>query len=273
MEEDTNEELMTLREFYKNPAGKSTSEHLTIGGLHYMYRTRYEGVVERLKKKIPLTIFSENETSYYYYFLIPSDTRQMDYDVIIHFYEESENPDDTHMSMKDWKVEFFSNCPSFVFTYAYVYNEKGYFIKDLSNKLGKIVLSNKPKEKNPRMVLMWDKSIYYAMHHVMNNIRLNQRYMVKRNAVPFNKEELFSSIRTFEQIMNQLSSPEGQKMDSVELQRKIHKGSLTGINKVYRNAKDLAKNKTSKLKNIITPRKKNSKGKIVGKPKIDGHSR
>jgi hypothetical protein len=263
---------MTLREFYKNPMGKNGVETLTTNASSYVFKLRYEGVINRLKKKMPVKIYTESETSFYYHFLVPSDTRNMNYDVVIHFYENVENPDDTHMSLKDWNVEFFSNCPSFVFTYAFVYKHYGYFIPFLSDKLGKIVLNNKPVTKNPSMTLLWDKSIFYAIHHIMLHTQYSQRYMAKRNAIPFNPNELFGTIRTFEQIMSEIAGTKGKELKGAELHRKIHEGSLTGVNRVVKNAKTKAKEKIDGFKKVFSGSKKNSKGKIIGKPKITGNS-
>lgn len=261
-------EPMTLRNFYKNPSGGSSSA-LALGAARYGFEKRYEGVTKKLKKKLPVTIFRESDTSFYYHILVPSDTRSMDYDVVVHFFDPVEDPEKTHMSLKDWQVEFFSNCPSFVFTYAYAYNKNGLLIESLKDKLGADVLSKKPVEKNPQLILLWDKSIYYAIHHIMTHVQYSQRYFAKRNAQEYNPNTFVATIRSFEAIMGELSGTSGKKMDIATLTRKVRETD-------YSRAKKEVKKKMGSAVKTITglthtsglKGNRNSRGKIIGKPKI-----
>ena len=266
-------EPITLRNFYKNPSGGSASA-LALGAVRYGFERRYEGVTKKLKKKIPVTIFRENDTSFYYHLLVPSDTRSMDYDVVIHFFETVEDPEKTHMSLKDWQVEFFSNCPSFVFTYAYAYNKNNLLIGWLGDKLGSEVLGNKPNEKNPSLLLLWDKSIFYAIHHIMTHVQFSQRYFAIRNSREFNQESFAAAIRPFDSIMFELSGEHGKKMDAATLTRKVRETD-------YSRTKKAVKKKISSAVRTIkglthtsgSNEHRNSRGKITGKPKIKGSSR
>lgn len=262
-------EVITLRSFYKNPSGGSASA-LAIGAVRYGFEHRYELVTKKLKKKIPIAIFRENDMSFYFHILVPSDTRDMTYDVVIHFFEKTNDPNDTHMSMKDWQVEFFSNCPSFVFTYAYAYNKKKLLIDFLSDKLGSSAINDKPTEKNPELYVMWDKSIFYAIHKIMTDTRFSQRYFVKRNALEFNSDNFVSRIRAFDMIMRELSGTSGQKMDSATLTRKLKETEYTRAKKAVKNKLGSAVKVITGLTHTSKSGNRNSRGKIVGKPKIGG---
>lgn len=262
-------EVVTLRSFYKNPSGGSASA-LALGAARYGFERRYELVTKKLKKKIPVSIFRENDTSFYFHILVPSDTRSMTYDVVVHFFEKTDDPNNTHMSMKDWQVEFFSNCPSFVFTYAYAYNRKNLLIDFLSNKLGSAAVNDKPTETNPGLHIMWDKSIFYAIHKIMTDTRLSQRYFVKRNAGEFNVDNFTAGIRPFEAIMGELSGLSGQKMDSATLTRKLRETEYTRAKKAVKNKLGSAVKVITGLTHTSKSGNRNSRGKIVGKPKIGG---
>lgn len=256
----------TLRNFYKKPGNLSS---IAVGAARYGFEQRYDLVTKKLKKKFDVRIFQESETSYYYKILVPSDTRNLYYDVVIHFFETSQ---ETHMSMKDWNVEFFSNCPSFVYNYAYAYNKKKLLIDSLYDKLGKDVLEKKPDERNPKLEIMWDKSIFYAIHHIMINAQYSQRYFVKRNALEYNPETFFDSIRSAKEIMEELSSDHGRKMDSVTLRRKLRETDYSKAKKVVKQKLKSSIKMITGLSNVKSGYR-NSKGKITGKPKIGGKKR
>ena len=227
-------------------------------------------ITKKLRKKIPVDIFRENDMSFYFHILVPSDTREMTYDVVIHFFEKTNDPNDTHMSMKDWQVEFFSNCPSFVFTYAYAYNKKNLLIDFLKDKLGSSAINDKPTEKNPELYVMWDKSIFYAIHKIMSDPRFSQRYFVKRNAEEFILDNFTAEIRTFDMILGELSGISGQKMDSVTLTRKLRETGYTRAKKAVKNKLGSAVKTITGLTHTSKSGNRNSRGKIVGKPKIGG---
>lgn len=56
---------------------------------------------------------------------------------------------DRNKSRENRDIEVYSNCPSFVFTYCYVYNKKGLFLTKLRDKMPREALENAPVVRNP----------------------------------------------------------------------------------------------------------------------------
>ena len=61
-----------------------------------------------------------------------------------------------------YNVRFYSNDPSFVYSYAYVFNRKELFINQFADKMSQKALREHAKEKNPTNQVGYVKSIYFA---------------------------------------------------------------------------------------------------------------
>ena len=121
------------------------------------------------------------------------------YDVVVKFFTDNPNYiKDSHL--RNYYLQFFSNSPSFIYKYAYAYNQKGYLIEALYNKLDSDYINTPPSNTNKDMKLLYDKSIYCVC-----------RYLSDRKASFLNKEgpnlthlvsvdTLFSGISTFKSI-------------------------------------------------------------------------
>src|SRR5574344_1775618 len=264
----------TLEEFYKNPSGKGiTANNINAVRGHFENRLKY--VLGSAGKKIITREYIESETSFYFHFLVPSDMGTNDYDVVFHLHDDVGG---AGMSLKKWQIEFFSNCPSFIFTYAAAYAEHGLLIPFLANKYNRKVLGKLPAQKNPDLELGWDKSIYYALYTIMKNLAFTQRFILRRNAKPFDRKKLISEISTEDQIMEECQA--GKTKTVVQLSFRQSKMSKLGhsVKKVAADASShvvnaVRRNKTSGTSS--TGRKydvhTNSKGKIIGNLKIRGH--
>ena len=150
---------MILEEFLKYPAGKGAimpgkDELLKVLNIRFDFMLKKRGGID-------IKVYT-NKDDVYYHFLIPTETLERNnvYDVVIKFTprDKSNLLDKTY---KQYNIEFFSNCPSFVFTYAYVANLNGYFIKELAGKYEPETLKYPPTSRNPGNVFGYEKSIYF----------------------------------------------------------------------------------------------------------------
>lgn len=263
----------TLEEFFKNPSGKGVTAN-NISSVRHTMDSRYEILTKKLKKKFPVTIFEENENSYYFLIIVPSDMRDYDYDVVIHLYNVDDN---VSSSLKKWHMEIFSNCPSFVFTYAYAYNLNGLMIPFLSKKLGK-ACTTMPTERNPDLQVGWDKSVYYAIKYLMSNIRLTQRFMVKREAVAFDAQKIFDLVRPFSTIMSDLETKKKDRAGVIRgFSEARNRHSLNNIKKeVSKKVKSVVEKSIEKKNEVtkgIVNHNYNSKGKVVGKSSLSSRAK
>lgn len=116
---------------------------------------------------------------------VPSETitgEPFYYDVLL------ELAGDTAATFSDCDVKFFSNCPSFVYNLSYVmahwvpeakpdkrFNNRRVkgdtmLIPGLSQKLGPQPTKDKPVIRNPLGIPMLDKSLYFAIFYIMENL-------------------------------------------------------------------------------------------------------
>ena len=190
---------MDIRQYLDNPMGKGAiiqGKQLIIDDLNKRF--------DKLKtdKEFKCDIFKDGNT-YIFHVKVPSESeRDNDYDVVIEF-----NPiDKTSLadeSIINYNVRFFSNCPSFIFTYAYAYNEKNLFIDYLKKKLDDIVFKSAPTTKNPTNMVNFEKSIYFACKYLVEDKNLNKTFL-KSFIQRFKKRDFIHSIRTQAEIMQEI---------------------------------------------------------------------
>lgn len=76
-------------------------------------------------------------------------------------------------------VEFFSNSPSFIYTYAYVYYHDHIVIDEFASKLPIMALTVAPEIRNPVESLGYEKSTYFAARYLIDGHALTDQYIQK----------------------------------------------------------------------------------------------
>lgn len=167
---------MKIDEFLKNPMGKGA---VIPGKDQLLMVLDYRLKLLKEKQNISMKIYT-TEKDVYYHVMIPSENvdRDVTYDVIIKF-KQTEKNEKFDQSYRQYQIEFFSNCPSFTYGYAYVANLNGYLIKELSDKYEEVVLTRPPVSKNPGLIFSYEKSIYFACKYIMEDKQVLQKSYVK----------------------------------------------------------------------------------------------
>ncbi|MMZ42275.1 hypothetical protein D1872_37950 [compost metagenome] len=202
--------IPTLREFMDNPMGKGSnaipSRQLVRDDL-----TRRLGTVLRHKdKKITVDIYKDGD-HYFYHLTIPSESedRRNTYDVVLEFFADELPPGvKKEKNMNHYQVRFFSNSPSFTYTYAYAFDLYGFFIKELSNKYRVQVLDNPPVTRNPAEVINYEKSIFFAVSYLLQHPRFLDKTYIETSAKRLTKEIFQRKIRTTDLIEMQIKQEE-----------------------------------------------------------------
>ena len=156
---------------------------------------------------------------------------------------------------EDCHIKVFSNCPSFVFTYAYVFyhlpdDELGkptMMIDDFSqkipknrlmvpgteDKLGEDVLTNRPVVRNPYGLPLFDKSIYYAVFFILENLDFNRTLYNKHISTI---DSIMRDIEDFDAMMARRRSVEQKERDR---NRRISRDTASTMRSIER---EVAKN-------------------------------
>lgn len=114
------------------------------------------------------------KNDYFVYFQIPSESNseypsdKVHYDVILQLvppnasWLESEN-------LRDFDVKVYSNCPSFTFTFTYVYYKQGALINMPHGAYTRKALNTKPVTRNPLLLYGIEKSLWFAICYMDEN--------------------------------------------------------------------------------------------------------
>ena len=247
---------MTLNEYLTNPMGKGNAVIPYKFIITQDLEIRYDKLTS--KKKITATPY-EIDGAYVIHFIIPSESeRNNTYDVVVLFDETGSNIVDEAL-FRNYNLLFFSNCPSFNYTYAYVYNKEGLIIPYLKDKYDAITLKQAPVVRNPQEMKSFEKSTYFACLYLKRNPILQSKLYLKKNAKKISKKQFHKLIRPFALIEKEI-----QKENSIIREDKREK-----VEKVKHEVKHGTRNSTIRAVNNLskktTPRKK-----ITGKQKITG---
>lgn len=235
---------MKIDEFLKNPMGKGAiipGKDDLLRGLDYRFKLMNEN------KNIEMKIYTL-KNNVFYHVIIPTENRERDnsYDIIIKFVE-TDKSDKFDQTYRQYQIEFFSNCPSFTYGYAYVANINGYLVKELVDKYEPQVLKYPPVSKNPGLIFSYEKSIYFACKYIMNDKIVLSKSYVDSHAQELTPEVL-NSIRHMNLIEEQYKRAdkimrEEKKKNKVKVDKKTkakrdgmigqyHNGVKQGVNTV-----------------------------------------
>lgn len=170
---------MTFDQYIQNPMGISNSVISNREMYRSMYMEKLNRIMVREMGKVDYQLY-KSKNKYYAYIKVPSEVvDKFYYDVVIEFSPAKKMKDDK--TLKEYDVRFYSNDPSFVFTFAHAFNKNDMFIKEYSDKMSKQALKEKAKEKNRLDIVGYVKSLYFAYlimtkYGLFNKIKYINKY-------------------------------------------------------------------------------------------------
>lgn len=185
---------MTFDDYIQNPMGKENAVISNRNMYRDLYKAKLDKILVRENGKIEHHCYSVGK-KYICYLKIPSEVvPKFYYDVLIEF-----NPPSKIIgsgSLKDYNVRFFSNDPSFVYTFAHAFIKNGLFINNYQDKMSAKAVKEVAKEKNPKNQVGYVKSLYFAYlfmqsRGLFSKLRYVEPYsevMVKKDIDPADKK-------------------------------------------------------------------------------------
>ena len=155
---------ISFDKYIDNPSGTGTSVVTNRGMYKQLYTTKFNAVLVREQGKIVYNVYKveDAEDSYIIHMKIPSEVvPKFYYDVVIRLFT-TDNGKKAAASLRMYSVQFYSNDPAFVYTFAHAFSKNNIFINDLSSKMSKTALDNVASVKNPRDDIGYVKSLYFA---------------------------------------------------------------------------------------------------------------
>ena len=185
---------MSFDKYIDNPSGRSSV--ITNRGMYKeMYKSKFDAVLLREQGKIVYQVFKQNdpEDSYYIYLKIPSEViENFYYDVVIRLHT-TDNSKKYAQNLRTYAVQFYSNDPAFVYTFAHAFSKNKIFINDLSSKMSRKALQKSASVKNPKDDVWYVKSLYFA-YLAMEKYNLFNRIVLDRIANKYDKRYLIGNI-------------------------------------------------------------------------------
>lgn len=185
---------ISFDKYIDNPSGGATV--ITNRNMYKdMYKSKFDRILLRENGKIVWKVYYTNDTqdSFYIYVKVPSEIiEKFYYDVVIRLFT-TENKKKSNVNLREYAVEFYSNDPAFVYTFAHAFSKNKLFIKDLESKMSKTALKDAAKIKNPKDNIWYVKSLYFA-YLTMERYHLFNRTILKQHGAKYNKRELLSQI-------------------------------------------------------------------------------
>lgn len=208
---------MTFNDYIQNPAGKRNA----VFSQREMYRAFYAGKMDKLllreHNKIDYFLYYTGNDEYYIHMKIPSEViENFYYDTVVKFYND--NPALTVApTLEKYNVKFFSNDPSFVYTYAHTFIDKELFIEELKDRMSKIAIKKSADVRNPDNVVGYVKSLYFC-YLIMKNKGLFTKIKYNTYGKKYNKKQLLSSIEPAD-IKIQKRKEEEEKKNSKKIKK------------------------------------------------------
>ena len=215
---------MTFDEYISNPMGKKNAVYSQRFMFQKLYQQKYELTMAREANGMRFTLYkSKNEKRFIAHFYVPSEVvPRFVYDVVVEFTAPSDEVA-AEKTFKNYQVKFFANDPAFVFTFAHAFRSAGMFFDGLSSKMSKLALKEKPKETNPKEIIGYVKSIYFAYIFYKGKGLYNKSMWY--NAIPINMKMLTNSI-THADVIYAKRSAAGVKL-AKKNRKKPRPGSTT----------------------------------------------
>ena len=233
---------MSFDKYIDNPSGGATV--ITNRNMYKdLYKSKFDKVLVRESGKIEWKAYYTNDKqdSFYIYMKVPSEViEKFYYDVVIRLYT-TENKKKSNVNLREYAVEFYSNDPAFVYTFAHAFSKNNLFIKDLEPKMSKTALKNVAKVKNPKDNVWYVKSLYFA-YLTMERYHLFNRSILKQHGKNYDKRELLS------QITNATEKIEARQEAGIKLEKDKAKAK-----KIERNDKPLQSKHTKSTGITRTP--------------------
>ncbi len=157
------------------------------------YTNRFNNVLMREGGQLTYyKYYDAKNNTYYMHIKVPSEPiKKFYYDVVFKFYADAK-VEDAGRDLGKYYVQFFSNDPNFMFTYAHTFNKLGIFVKELTDKMAKKAIKDAAKVTNPKDQVGYIKSIYFAYLYMKERGLLNTGAW--GDAINYSKEALSRNV-------------------------------------------------------------------------------
>ena len=257
---------MSFDKYIDNPSGGMVYTNRNM--YKNMYKDKFNKILVREMGTIKYELFTANdaEDSHYIYFKIPSEViENFYYDVVIRLFT-NENKNKSNARLREYSVQFYSNDPAFMYTFAHSFAKNNLFIKDLEPRMSKQALKQKAAARNPRDDVWYVKSLFFA-YLAMEKYNLFAK-SVYSGCKKYDKKYLLNNIMQAETKvrLRQEAEEEKKKKEKTESKQKPNKVNTNNNISVDKTKKS----RNTKSATIVKPTKSSrttKKSHIIGTKK------
>lgn len=172
---------MTFDQYIQNPMGVKNAVISNREMYRAMYTEKLNKILVRESGKVTYFLYKGTK-KYYAYIKVPSEVvPKFYYDVIIEFSEPDGGAKLSDRTLRNYNVRFYSNDPSFVFTFAHAFIQNRLFLDTYRDKMSSQAIRKNADEKNPNNDVGYVKSLYFAylimnQRGLFNKIQYGEKY-------------------------------------------------------------------------------------------------
>ena len=183
---------ITYTQYINNPLGEKSSVITNRGMYQKLYRDKLDKILLREGGKENYNLY-KNKDNYYIHFKIPSEViNKFYYDTIVEFYTDDALKAKS-ASLKDYYVRFYSNDPAFVYTFGHAFIKNKIFIEDLLPKMTRESKTTVAKEKNPKDLVGYVKSLFFA-YLLIGDYGLFSKSLYDKSGQSYSKNKLLKEV-------------------------------------------------------------------------------
>lgn len=190
---------MTIAEYLQNPYGKGSAF-----GYNKQKVLDLNKELESLADKMTYKIYRYRDTVVYHVVIPSTKNENVTYDVIIEVETKRQHEGSATIDNLDFKA--FSNCPSFIFTYAHVFRKYKMLCEWLLDKYNEEVRKNAPEIRNRFNVIGVERSLYLAMKFIHFKGLTRNTTFINTGVKVTNRNEIAKNVRTQAEVMEKVKA-------------------------------------------------------------------
>ncbi len=172
-----NTEHMSISQMIQNPTGKHSAFFASRARVKAQLDVIFIKNLRKFRREFYAVPYVDDKThDIVYYVSIPSETfylNKIRWDCVI------EIKYDSSKSLENRDAKFYTNSPSFIYTYAYVFNQQGLIPDFIKVKMPPECLTVRPEVRNPIEARGFDKILYQALKYLTVGGCLTDAYIDK----------------------------------------------------------------------------------------------
>lgn len=248
---------MTIRQYLENPYGKGFSVTNVA-----KQRKELENDFIKIKDKIACKVYKYRDYAIFHVVVPSSSKDTVNYDVIVEV--ELKKLHEGAATIEDLPFKVFSNCPSFIYTYANVFKQNKMLCEWLISKYRNEVKKLEPVYRNRYNMIGYERSLYMAFRFLHVTGRTGIASIQTTGIKSSSRNAIVVAVRSQDQIMENVKAK--IKKDPNEKVTIAGKDAKFGSKQLATNI-NRESNKKNKVTNETRETKKVGKVKVTKKVK------